>query len=200
MPPQTPSQQTAATGLGLVGPPTWPSAYEDILGFTLWPDKYGERLRAHGIGDVMSALFAPAGGAASGGGQAVARARADDKSPRSDADGAASPAQASPPASTDWPAKPIEQAIALNGAQRAALDQFRTAVGEAVAAIQAGCRDDAPRSSAERLRAMQRTLWAVRDATMLVRAPLINFYRSLTDEQKQHFTSRRPSRTRGLPR
>jgi hypothetical protein len=76
----------------------------------------------------------------------------------------------------------------LSDLQRAALEQLRTAVNDGVAAIQAAaCRDEAGSSSAERLHAMQHTLWAVRDAAMLVRAPLINFYRSLTEEQKKHF-------------
>jgi hypothetical protein len=82
----------------------------------------------------------------------------------------------------------IEQTLALNETQRATLHQFRTAVSTAVAAIQAACPNGTPRTSAERLHAMQKSLWAVRDAAMLTRAPLINFYRSLTDEQKKHFT------------
>jgi hypothetical protein len=171
----------------MVGPPTWPNAYEDILGFTFWPDKYGERLRVHGIGDVMSALFASVERAAGRGGQATARTRANDVT-RSDAEGASSTCTSSPPASSNWPAKPIEQAMELSDLQRAALEQLRTAVNDGVAAIQAAaCRGEAGSSSAERLHAMQHTLWAVRDAAMLVRAPLINFYRSLTEEQKNHF-------------
>jgi hypothetical protein len=179
--------QTTPEHFGVVGPPTWPNAYEDILGFTLWPDKYGERLRAHGIGDVMSALFAPVERTAGRGGQATARTRADDAT-RSDAVGASSTCTSSPPASSNWPAKPIEQAMELSDLQRAALEQLRTAVNDGVAAIRAAaCRDEAGSNSAERLHAMQHTLWAVRDAAMLVRAPLINFYRSLTEEQKKHF-------------
>ena len=46
--------------LGTVGPLAWPGAYEDVIGFTLWPKEYGERLRVHGIGDVLSTAFAPA--------------------------------------------------------------------------------------------------------------------------------------------
>ncbi len=45
--------------LGTVGPLAWPTAYEDVIGFTLWPKEYGERLRVHGIGDVLSTAFAP---------------------------------------------------------------------------------------------------------------------------------------------
>jgi hypothetical protein len=182
--------QAAAGPLGLVGPPAWPTAFEDVVGFALWPDRYAERLRVHGIGDVMSALFAPGAGAALSGAQVPARSRTDgtDGTGRSDAGAAASPCASGAPASEDWPTKPIEQAMALNEPQRAALDQLRTALGEAVAAIRATCRDNAPRGSAERLHAMQSAMWAVRDAAMLVRAPLINFYRALTDEQKTHFT------------
>jgi hypothetical protein len=181
----TAAAPSAPTQLGLVGPPTWPTAFEDILGFTLWPDRYGERLRAHGIGDVMSVLFAPPVRAAAGSGQPTARAKPDGL-PASDAGSTASPCPTNQ-APSDWPAKPLEQAMTLNDVQRAALDEFRTAVGDAVAAIQATCRDAPPDSSAERLQGMQRALWAVRDAVMLVRAPLINFYRSLSDEQKQRF-------------
>ena len=39
----------------------------------------------------------------------------------------------------------------------------------------------------ERIRSMQNTLWAVRDAAILIRAPLAKFYDSLTDEQKKQF-------------
>ena len=46
--------------------------------------------------------------------------------------------------------------MALNEPQRAALDQFRTAVGDGIAAIQAACRDDVPNTSAERLQACRK--------------------------------------------
>ncbi len=36
----------AASHLGMVGPLAWPTAYEDVIGFTLWPQQYGERLRS----------------------------------------------------------------------------------------------------------------------------------------------------------
>jgi hypothetical protein len=190
-PQHTRAQTTPTPGgpsvFGVAGPANWPGAFEDMLGYTLWPDKYGERLRAHGIGDIMSALFVPTG-AAAGAGHTTAQAKAENSS-RSDADATASPCAGGQPASEDdWPARPIAQAMALNEMQRPALAQLRNAVGEAAAAVRAACRDEPPNTSAERLQAMQSSLWAVRDATMLVRAPLINFYRSLTDEQKKHFT------------
>jgi hypothetical protein len=169
----------------LVGPAPWPSAYEDVLGFTLWPDKYSDRLRAHGIGDVMSVMFSPGGALASSGGQALARTRSEDSNP-SDSNSMGSPCHANA-ASPGWPVVQIEQSMELTAAQRAAIEQFRTAVGEGIAAIRATCRDDAGRTTAERLRAMQDTLWAVRDALILARAPMLGFYGSLTAEQKKLF-------------
>src|SRR6478752_7386250 len=44
---------TSGLRLGWVGPPAWPNAYEDVVGFTFWPDDYASRLRARGF-DVIS--------------------------------------------------------------------------------------------------------------------------------------------------
>src|SRR5581483_7192462 len=55
--------------LGLVGPAAWPSALEDVVGYALWPADYSERLRSHGIGDVLATAFTP-------GAALVAKARA----------------------------------------------------------------------------------------------------------------------------
>src|SRR5262245_28789280 len=35
----------AGSRLGWVGPPAWPTAYEDMLGFTFWPNEYAPRPR-----------------------------------------------------------------------------------------------------------------------------------------------------------
>ena len=47
-----------AARLGTVGPLAWPSAYEDVVGFALWPKEYGERLRAHDFAGGMSTVNA----------------------------------------------------------------------------------------------------------------------------------------------
>ncbi len=70
-------------------------------------------------------------------------------------------------------------------------------MSDAVASIKSTCRDDANLAPVERLRAMQNTLWAVHDAAQLIRAPLAQFYATLTDDQKQKFAApahRRPAR------
>jgi hypothetical protein len=167
--------------LGTVGPLAWPTAYEDVIGFTLWPKEYGERLRVHGIGDVLSTAFAPSSVIAA----RTQQARAGDAS--------AAPAPTTCGSvdltANDWPVAQITSAIDLNETQRVKLDQFKTALSDAVSSIKSTCRDDANLAPVERLRVMQNGLWAVHDAAQLIRGPLANFYDSLSDEQKQKFAA-----------
>jgi hypothetical protein len=167
----------APSHLGKVGPSTWPSAFEDVIGFALWPKDYGERLRSHGIGDVIGSIFKP--------GDSTARTitvRAGD--PKASANACADKQIAN-----DWPSAEIERTIELNKSQRTALDDFKRVLAQAVKSIKATCRDDASLGAPERLRAMQTTLWAVHDAALLIRTPLANFYDSLSDDQRRHFAS-----------
>ena len=180
----------------MVGPLAWPDAYEDVIGFTLWPQKYGERLRIHGIGDVLSTLFKPAALASR---TRTEMARVADASkqpawqPRIQSATAAA-RQALP----DWPTAQIERSIELTAAQRTALDELRAAIGEAVAAIKATCRDEPAMTPVERIRALQNTLWTVRDAAILIRAPLARFLQLAdrrAEEAVRHFRRRsRPAR------
>ena len=169
--------------LGTVGPVAWPGAYADVIGFTLWPKQYGARLGVHGIGDLLSTAFAPGASIAA----RVRQARADEP-------GQAPAAPAVQCGSVDltaddWPIAEISSTIELNAAQRGALDQLKTAMSDAIASIKSTCRDDANLGPVERLRAMQNALWAVHDAAQLIRAPLAQFYATLTDDQKQKFAA-----------
>ena len=177
--------------LGTVGPPAWPTAYEDVIGLTLWPKEYGQRLRVHGIGDVLATALAPSASiAARTRPNKVQQARADETTGASATE---TPTAASCGSvdltSADWPIAQIASAIELNDAQRATLDRLRTALSDAVSSIKSACRNDANLAPVERLRAMQNTLWAVHDAAQLIRAPLAKFYDSLTEEQKQTFAA-----------
>jgi hypothetical protein len=175
--------------LGTVGPLAWPTAYEDVIGFTLWPREYGERLRVHGIGDVLSTAFAPSSAIAA----RTQQARADDSNsaPVPTACGSVDLT------ANDWPIAQITSAIELNDTQRSALDQLKTALSDAVSSIKSSCRDDANLGPVERLRVMQNTLWAVHDAAQLIRAPLASFYDSLSDEQKRKFAAPPQPQTNG---
>jgi hypothetical protein len=172
--------------LGIVGPLAWPSAYEDVIGYTLWPKEYGERLRVHGIGDVLTTIFAPnvlasrARLSAAPGNTNVASTAAIE---------AAGACGATNPSSPDWPAAEIERTFKLEPAQSTALEALKAAVGLALTSIKATCRDEVALTPIERLRNMQGTLWAVHDAAIQIRAPLAKFYESLTDEQRKQFSA-----------
>src|SRR4029079_8614851 len=111
--------------LGTVGPLAWPTAYEDVIGFTLWPKEYGERLRVHGIGDVLATALAPSATVA-------ARMRTNNvQQARADEPGNA-PAVAScggvDLTSSDWPIAQIASTVELTDAQRSTLDQLKMAL------------------------------------------------------------------------
>jgi len=173
--------------LGLVGPLAWPSAYEDVLGFALWPRAYVERLRLHGLTDVLTTIFAPPSMPSAP--VEMARASAGEVAAANGADAAPVGAcQNAVKTSSNWPAAQIERWIELTEPQRDSLRQLRTAIVDATKVINATCRDEVAQSPVERLRVMQNQLWAVRDAAILVRAPLASFINSLTDAQKQKFS------------
>ena len=179
--------------LGTLGPLAWPTAYEDVIGFTLWPKEYGERLRVHGMGDVLATALAPSASVA-------ARMRANVQQARADEPNVAPivPTCGSVDlTSSDWPIAQIASTVDLTDAQRGALDQFKTALSDAMSSIKSSCRNDADLAPVERLRAMQDSLWTVHDAAQLIRTPLAKFYDSLTDEQKQKFAAPEPPQTGG---
>jgi hypothetical protein len=188
----TPTTATANTAeqpqrpqnrLGLAGPLVWPTAFEDSIGFTLWPGEYGERLRGHGIGDVMSVAMVSSR-------DLVNRVRGSLAMRNESKDDANAGVVCNiDPAAEQWPASQIEQSLQLNDKQRDALKQLKTAFSEVAANIKSSCRDEASIAPVERLRAMQGTLWAVHDALQGLRGPLAKFYDSLTDEQRQKFAA-----------
>lgn len=161
---------------------------EDVVGYALWPEQYGERLRGHGIADVLGAVFvSPA--------SLAAKAHLNGTQAKTGGSSALS-ITACPQAtnaSVDWPAAEVERTLALTPAQRPALDQFKAALGHAIAAVGSSCRDTAELSPVERLQATEAMLWAVHDAALLLRAPLSSLYDSLSDEQKKKLSGPSPA-------
>jgi hypothetical protein len=174
--------------LGLVGPLAWPSAYEDVIGFTLWPKVYADRLRGHGIGDVLTTIFAPGATSALKSQTEMTRV-AEGGSKGAVLASTASPSSCNTTdnASPSWPTTQIERSIELTSAQRSTLEQLKTVIAGAITVIKATCRDETAPTPVERVRSMQSKLWAVRDAAILIRKPLARFFDSLTDEQKKQF-------------
>ena len=183
-------EPSSPTQLGLVGPFAWPRAYEDLVGYTLWPNDYAGSFRAHGfdvIADTvegnfdLDALSVGKTASSATNGTAVA-----------DSPGAANPCNLGAAAQDDWPVARIEQVAQPTKAQQQALDKFRTAMSTAIKNLKADCRDSTALAPAERLQAMAQRLWAVRDAGIFVREPLKDFYELLTDAQKANFAFELP--------
>lgn len=171
---------------GDAGPAGWPSAYEDIVGFTLWPGRYAGQIRAHGFDVIAGALMSP------GPGPELAR-NTTGAAVQSDSNGNAADACGPPAAAQiEWPASQIERDGKLDDTQRAALGKLQTAVSEAIKTIKTGCRNLHALPPLERLKVTVQELWAVRDAGVTVRAPLKAFYNSLNDQQKKDFVWKQP--------
>ena len=172
--------------LGWVGPAAWPTAFEDVLGFTFWADDYSPRLHGRGfdvIADTISGRFdlpRPAARSATTG------SAINDANNSIDRCGDTSNTQ------TDWPAARIEQMLQLSDAQHEALDKLQAAATQSARSIRSDCRDAAALAPPDRLRSLIQTLWVVRDAGISMRAPLKNFNDALTSTQKSSFIEHQP--------
>lgn len=174
--------------LGWAGPPAWANAYEDILGFTFWPDDYAPRLRSRGfdvIADTITGHFDTprrADRVATTGTATGTDANYDSSKSRCDDAGT----------QAVWPATRVEQILQLTDSEHDAIDRFQSAVVQSMKPVKSDCGASADMSPPDRLGALVQTIWAVRDAGISVRGPLKNFYDTLTVTQKNSFASRRP--------
>jgi uncharacterized membrane protein len=172
------------------GPAAPFNAYEDIIGYALWPDEYAARFWAHGYGDIMRSVLTPAAVTAaiveSGPTTRHHRKRPARASDADVAGGLTASGMCGVQVEQEAgkPIERIDRTIDLNDAQRANLRELREAVSTAVARGQSACRDTLPATPADRLKAAADALWAIRDADILFRTPLANFYATLTDAQK----------------
>jgi hypothetical protein len=168
--------------LGRAGPAAWVTAYEEVLGFAFWPDDYGAQFRSRGfdvIADTITGRSDRVGtptrvattGTARNDGNDVSADQCNDASSADD----------------KWPASRIEQLLQLSDGQRATLDKVQLAANDAVNTIKSNCRQTGELSPPDRLRALVQALWVVRDGDIAMRAPLKNFYESLTSAQKSSF-------------
>ena len=176
--------------LGLVGPPAWPSAYEDALGFTFWPDDYASRLRGHGfdvIADTITGRLDLR--------RSLPRTATTGSTVRTDVDNDSSLDKCGPSTSaSNWPASRVEQTVQLSGSQRTALEKAQAATAEAASKIKADCQSLGSFSPPDRLRALVQTLWTVRDSGVFLHEPLKNFYETLTYAQKNSFAKPQPDK------
>jgi len=176
--------------LGRAGPPAWPSAFEDVLGTTFWPDDYAQRLRGHGfnvIADTITGRYENP--------RAPARIATTGSAVQSDSNASGAGCQDTAATQDNWPAVRVGQTIQVSNAQHDTLDKIQAAVRNSATSIKGDCPDPTALAAPDRLAALVQTLWTVRDAGMAVRAPLKDFTETLTPEQKASLASKLPQDT-----
>jgi len=94
----------------------------------------------------------------------------------------------------EWRIEQIEGAVRPNEAQRAALNELRTASTKAAEAIAAACPADIPAKSTQRLELMEKRLETMLQAIKIVRPAFEAFYISLDDQQKARLDTAGPRR------
>jgi hypothetical protein len=164
----------------------WPFAYYDMYDYAMWGDA---PFWEYGYNDIYAGLFAPYGYDELAG-----------YLPPSGSDnqfGAAQPLPASGASDqlaemcgednrdiAGLPIDQIQQAIQLNDAQRAALDDLANASAKAAQDIKAACPTQLALTAPARLAAMQQRIEAMIAAVGTVQPPLQKFYSLLNDDQK----------------
>ena len=164
----------------------WPDAAADLVAYVFFPRGKDDRFWAYGFGKIMDAAFAPPDARRSlrrrpiltTDASAAPLAKAADLSAGSELCGDGSAA-----GNADALIERIEQAIRPSASQRDVLDQLRAALVQASERINSACPRTAPATLAERVKAIQDRIWAMRDALLTVRLPLEQFYDTLTHEQ-----------------
>jgi LTXXQ motif family protein len=182
-------------GFGWVGPLFWPFAYYDISDYALWGYDDGPLFWDYGYNDIYAGIFSPygyddlagylpagaAGPAAADSQQTVGRAGGNGTPPTEQI------AQLCGDDSRDIAGLPIDriqQALQVNDAQRAALDDLANTSVKAAQDIKAACPSKITLTAPGRLAAMQARVEAMIAAVKTVQPSLQKFYDLLSDEQR----------------
>jgi hypothetical protein len=91
-----------------------------------------------------------------------------------------------------WRVERIERLVNPNDAQRAALNELRTASTKAAEMIAAACPREFPASASARLELMEKRLDAMQQAIKTVRPAFDAFYATLNEEQKARVNAAGP--------
>jgi ABC-type transporter MlaC component len=182
--------------IGWVGPLFWPYASYDVFDYAFYP-YYEDTFWPYAYDDVYDGIFGPyayvepyredLGPAARR--APSARVRGPDGKP-------ATMAQICTQQSAglaDVPIDSIAQTVQPTDAQKPLLDDLKNATAKAVDILQAACPTDLPSTPTGRMQALEKRLEAMASAVDTVRAPLTQFYNSLSDEQKARFNAVEPN-------
>jgi LTXXQ motif family protein len=187
--------------IGFVGPLFWPFAYDDFFDYTFAPYAY-DTFWPYAYDEVFDGIYGPIAA-----GNPVLTPGPEPTVGRTayvygDETGAwispaAHAAEAAPVAGSNAPicsgqtgALPVAierlaQFLGPNQEQQVLLDGLKGANMEALNILQAACPSDLPSTPPGRLAAMRIRVEAMLAAARTIEPALLNFYRSLSDEQKQ---------------
>jgi hypothetical protein len=176
-------------GYGWVGPLFWPFAYYDIYDYAMWGSGYGAAFWDYGYNDIYAGIFAPYGyNDLVGYRPQIASGYSSRRERASRAYAAVDPlAQMCGDDNGEFaglPVSQIQQAIQLNDAQRAALDDVANASAKASQTIKSACPTDISLTAPNRLTVMQARIEAMISAVGMLQPKLQRFYDVLNDEQK----------------
>ncbi len=182
--------------IGWFGPLFWPYAYDDFLGYTFYPYAYDAFWPA-AYDDVYDGMFGlyeggiPAAYAATGTYTAPGTYAAPGRQPGASGGRTVAHQICSGQTAgvTDWQIDEIARAVEPDNAQRAALDELKTATEKALDILKAACPTELPSTPTGRIAAMHARLAAMLEAVRTVRAPLAAFNSLLSDEQKARFNA-----------
>jgi hypothetical protein len=171
----------------------WPFAADDLVEYVIFPHGNDDRFWAYGYGSILYGAFAAAD--ADNGRRNRANANAAAAADRrvavidGNADGKAAEFSADPcgsgraQATADGVVERITQAIAPSSSQRELLGELRTALTRAIDRIKAACPAITPATPAQRLKAIEDRIGALRDALLTLYVPFEKVSASLSDEQ-----------------
>lgn len=94
----------------------------------------------------------------------------------------------------EWRVQRIEAAVRPTDAQRARLDELRTASSKAAEILNAACAAPVPSNSVERLAAMEKRIEALQQAVKTIRPAFEAFYNALDTSQKAALDAAGPRR------
>jgi hypothetical protein len=167
----------------------WPFAYYDINDYAMWGSGYGGSFWDYGYNDIYAGIFAPYGYNDLVGYRPQTASRYSSRHDRASRAYAAIDPLAQMCGDDNgefagFPVNQIQQAIQLNDAQRAALDDVGNASAKAAQTIKSACPADISLTAPNRLAVMQQRIEAMISAVGMLQPPLQRFYDVLNDEQK----------------
>ena len=169
----------------------WPYAADDLVEYVFFPRGNDDRFWAYGYGSILYGAFAAAGADNRRRNRAIATATADHRVAviAGNAEGKAAEFSADPCGSgsaqttADGVVERITQAITPSTSQRELLGELRTALTRAIDRIKAACPAITPATPAQRMKAIEDRIGALRDALLTLHVPFEKLSASLADEQ-----------------